>query len=53
MKVGDLVRDKTSNLIRIGIILKPWSHMGAIVRWNDGEYDFWSFTDMEVFSESR
>jgi len=52
VKVGDLVRD-TSNLTRLGIIVKPWSHHGVIVRWNDGEYDFSSFKDMEVLSESR
>jgi len=52
MSVGDLVRDiSTLTLVRIGIIIWPWSHMGAIVQWNDGEYDFSRFTDMEVINE--
>ncbi len=52
MKVGDLVRS-ASNLVRVGIIIWPWSHVGAIVQWNDGEYDFFKFEDMEVSNESR
>jgi len=52
MKVGDLVRS-ASNLVRIGIIIWPWSHVGAIIYWTDGEYNFSSFEDMEVISESR
>jgi len=58
VKVGDLVRSATNHhlrieMVRIGIIIWPWSHMGAIVQWNDGEYNFSSFEDMEVISESR
>ena len=52
MKVGDLVCS-ISNLVRVGIIIYPWSHHGAIVQWNDGEYDFSCFADMKVIHESR